>query len=50
MVSMSLVATPPKAQLSLCITAIGEVTPGQALRRSGNKVGDQSLGFTPRFS
>lgn len=30
-----------KGPLSLCITAIGEVTPGQALRRSGAQVGDQ---------
>jgi len=30
-----------KGPLNLCITAIGEVEPGQALRRDGAKVGDQ---------
>jgi thiamine-monophosphate kinase len=30
-----------KGPLNLCITALGEVEPGQALRRDGAKVGDQ---------
>lgn len=30
-----------KGPLNVCITAMGEVTPGQALRRDGAKVGDQ---------
>ena len=30
-----------KGPLNVCITAIGEVEPGQALRRDGAKVGDQ---------
>lgn len=30
-----------KGPLNVCITAIGEVAPGQALRRDGAKVGDQ---------
>ncbi|UCV28069.1 thiamine-phosphate kinase [Ferribacterium limneticum] len=30
-----------KGPLNLCITAMGEVEPGQALRRDGAKVGDQ---------
>ncbi|MFZ2266174.1 MAG: thiamine-phosphate kinase [Azonexus sp.] len=30
-----------KGPLNLCITAIGEIEPGQALRRNGAKVGDQ---------
>jgi len=30
-----------RGPLNLCITAIGEVEPGQALRRDGAKVGDQ---------
>lgn len=30
-----------KGPLNLCITALGEVLPGQALRRDGAKVGDQ---------
>jgi len=30
-----------KGPLNLCITALGEVEPGQALRRDGGKVGDQ---------
>ena len=30
-----------KGPLNICITALGEVEPGQALRRDGSKVGDQ---------
>jgi len=30
-----------KGPLNLCVTAIGEVEPGQALRRDGAKIGDQ---------
>ena len=31
-----------RGPLNICITALGEVTPGQALRRNGAQLGDQS--------